>query len=254
MIAVTMNTQIGTHQLTNTIALVTGANRGIGRAYAERLAQSGAARVYAGARNLAQLGDLVKTYPSVVPIYLDVTDTGSIREAADRASDVNLLVNNAGVAHVGGITTNDSFDDAHTEMDVNYFGLLAMSRAFAPILIANSPSAIINVLSIASLMGSPRLGTYGASKAAALSATRAIRAELAPKGVHVLGVMPGYVDTDLTAGFDVDKISTGDVVEATFAALAAGEDDVYPGDRATQLAAAYFASYKDLEKQLAAFV
>lgn len=253
MIATIMNTQIGAHQL-NTIALVTGANRGIGRAYAERLAQAGATRIYAGARNLQSLKDLAKTYSSVVPIHLDVTDTRSIQDAAERASDVNLLVNNAGVAHVGGITTTDSFDDARTEMDVNYFGLLAMSRAFAPILIANSPSAIINVLSIASLMGSPRLGTYGASKAAALSATRAIRAELAPKGVHVLGVMPGYVDTDLTAGFDVDKISTADVVEATLAALAAGEDDVYPGERATQLAGAYFTDYKNLEKQLAEFV
>lgn len=253
MISFTMNNSNGHFDMKNAIALVTGANRGIGRAYVERLAQAGAA-VYAAARDLESLGDLSAAYPSVVPVYLDVTDPHSITEAATRARDVNLLVNNAGVAHVGGVTARDSFDDARREMEVNYFGLLAMSRAFAPILVANAPSAMINVLSITSLMGTPRLGTYGASKAAALSATRTIRAELAPKGVHVLGVMPGYVDTDLTAGFDVEKMSTSDVVDATFDALVAGEEDVYPGARAAQLSGAFFSNYKTLEKQLASFV
>ena len=238
----------------NTIALVTGANRGIGRAYAERLAQAGATTVYAAARDLASLDPLVNSYPSVVPLYLDVTDPRSINEAASRARDVNLLVNNAGVAQIGGVTDNDSFADARRQMEVNYFGLLAMSRAFAPILVQNAPSAIINVLSIASLMGTPRLGTYGASKAAALSATRTIRAELGPKGVRVLGVMPGYVDTDLTAGFDVEKISVNDVVDATFAALEAGQEDVFPGSAAQQVSGAFFSDYKALEKKLAQVV
>ena len=113
---------------------------------------------------------------------------------------------------------------------------------------------MVNLLSIASLMGSPRLGTYGASKAAALSATRTIRAELAPKRVHVLGVMPGFVDTDLTAGFDVEKIPASEVVDATFAALAAGQEEVYPGAQATQFADAFFSNHKGLEKRLASFV
>jgi NAD(P)-dependent dehydrogenase (short-subunit alcohol dehydrogenase family) len=249
-----MNSSNGNFEIKNAIALVTGANRGIGRAYVEGLAQAGASAVYAGARDLASLGDLAKTYPSVIPVYLDVTDPHSVAEAASRARNVNLLVNNAGVGQLGGITNRDSFEDARRQMEVNYFGLLGTSRAFAPMLVANAPSAIVNVLSIASLMGTPRLGTYGASKAAALSATRTIRAELSTKGVHVLGVMPGYVDTDLTAGFDVEKISASDVVDATFAALAGDQEEVYPGAQAAQLAEAFFSNYKTLEKQLARFV
>jgi|SRR6516162_2408830 NAD(P)-dependent dehydrogenase (short-subunit alcohol dehydrogenase family) len=249
-----MNNSNGHFDIRNVTALVTGANRGIGRAYTERLAQAGASAVYAAARNLATLEDLVKTYPSVTPVYLDVTDPDSIAEAATRARKLNLLVNNAGVAAVGGITDSDSFENARRQMEVNYFGLLAMSRAFALVLVANAPSAMVNVLSITSLIGTPRLGTYSASKTAALSATRTIRAELTPKGVHVLGVMPGYVDTDLTAGFDVEKISVNDVVDATFAALAAGQEEVYPGARATQLADAFFSDHEKLEKQLANFV
>jgi NAD(P)-dependent dehydrogenase (short-subunit alcohol dehydrogenase family) len=245
-----MNNSNGHFEARNAIALVTGANRGIGRAYAERLVQAGASAVYAAARDLASLADLVKACPSVIPIYLDVTDPQSIAEAASRARDVNLLVNNAGVAQPGEITDHDSLEDARRQMEVNYFGLLAMSRAFAPILVANAPSAMINVLSIASLVSSPRLGMYGASKAAALSATRAIRAELASKGVLVVGVMPGYVDTDLTAGFDVEKIPASDVVEATLGALAAGQEEVYPGAQAAQVADAFF-SHETLEKRLA---
>jgi short-subunit dehydrogenase len=248
-----MDNANGHFEAKHAIALVSGANRGIGRAYTERLAQAGA-HAYAAARSLASLNDLVKAYPAVIPIYLDVTDPHSIAEVATRARDVNLLINNAGIARPGGISNSDSFEDARRQMEVNYFGLIAMSRAFAPILAANAPSAIVNVLSIASLIGTPRLGTYGASKAAALSATRTIRAELAPKGVHVLGVMPGYVDTDLTAGFDVPKISTSDVVDATFAALAAGQEEVYPGAAAVQLADAFFSNHQTLEKQLSSFV
>jgi short-subunit dehydrogenase len=136
-------------------------------------------------------------------------------------------------------------------MDVNYFGMLEMSRAFAPILIANRPSTIVNVLSILGLMGSPRAATYSASKAAALSATRGIRAELLPKGVRVLAVMPGYVDTDMTAGLDVEKITAQDVVDATLAAMDAGDEDVYPGSLATNIAKTFFSDPKTLEKQFA---
>ncbi|MGB6985863.1 MAG: SDR family oxidoreductase [Candidatus Aquilonibacter sp.] len=248
-----MNNVTGHFEAKNAIALVTGANRGIGRAFTERLAQAGVSAVYAGARDLASLADLVKEYPSVIPVSLDVTDLRSIADAASRAGNLNLLVNNAGVALPGGITNSNSLEDARRQMEVNYFGPIAMSRAFAPILVANAPSAIINVLSIASLMSTPRRGTYGASKAAALSATRTIRSELATQGVHVLGVMPGFVDTDMTAAFDVAKISTSDVVDATFAALAAGEEEVYPGAQATQFADAFFSNHKTLEKQLASF-
>jgi short-subunit dehydrogenase len=250
MIATAMNNQ--TFNATNVVALVTGANRGIGRAYAERLARSGARRVYAGARDPAALSELAAQFPgTIIPIELDVTKPDLAEAAARQCGDVNLLVNNAGIALGGGITERDSFDGARAEMEVNYFGTIEMTRAFAPILIANAPSAIINVLSIASLIATPRLGSYGATKAAALAATRTIRAELSPKGVHVLAVMPGYVDTDMAAAFDVEKITPETVVDATFGALAAEEEEVYPGARATQLADAFFSDHKTLEKQLA---
>lgn len=131
MIGTTVSNSNAHFEAKNAIALVTGANRGIGRAYAERLAQAGASAVYAAARDVASLGDLVKAYSAVIPVHLDVTDPRSIAEVASRARDVNLLVNNAGVAQVGGITARDSFEDARREMEVNYFGLLAMSHAFA---------------------------------------------------------------------------------------------------------------------------
>lgn len=249
MIATAMNTQYA-FDAANVVALVTGASRGIGRAYVEQLVQAGARRVYAGARDVSTLSGLAAAYPQIVPITLDVTNPNLIEAAARQCDDVNLLVNNAGIATLGGITQNDSFESARAEMEVNYFGLIQMSRAFAPILIANSPSTIINVLSIASLIATPRLGTYGATKAAAFSATRTIRAELSPEGVRVVAVMPGYVDTDMTAGFDVEKITPNEVVDASLAALAAGEEDVYPGERATQLAKAFFSDHKALEKQL----
>ncbi|HVN69317.1 MAG TPA: SDR family NAD(P)-dependent oxidoreductase [Candidatus Binatia bacterium] len=238
-------------ELNKTIALVTGANRGIGRTYAEHLARAGAPRVYAAARDLASLASLQERFPAVVPLYLDVTDRDSIARAAARAGDVNLLINNAGILRVGGIAGRSSLDEAHEEMEVNYFGLLEVTRAFAPLLTANVPSAIINVLSILGLMGTPGAATYSASKAAALSATRAIRAELAPKQVRVVAVMPGYVDTEMTSFLQVDKISPDDVVAATFAALASGDEEVYPGGLATELARAFFTDHKALERQLA---
>jgi short-subunit dehydrogenase len=234
-----------------TVALVTGANRGIGRVYAERLAQAGA-RVYAGARDVSTLDGLAAQYPNVRPIALDVTNASSIQAAADRCNDVNLLINNAGTARPGGVTGVNSFDDARADMDVNYFGLLNVSRAFAPILTANAPSTMVNVLSILGLVGIPHVATYSASKAAALSATRAIRAELSSKGVRVVGVMPGLVDTDMAKAFgDLEKMTASDVVTETFAALGRGDEDVYPGAQAAGIAQGYFADHKAIEQQLA---
>ncbi|HEY3674761.1 MAG TPA: SDR family NAD(P)-dependent oxidoreductase [Candidatus Tumulicola sp.] len=234
-----------------TVALVTGANRGIGRAYAEHLAKAGA-RVYAGARDVSSLASLAAQYPNVRPVAIDVTDLASLEAAAARCTDVNLLINNAGAAHPGGVTNSDSLDAARADMEVNYFGLLSMTRAFAPVLSANAPSTMVNVLSIVSLIGMPLIATYSASKAAALSATRAIRSELRLNGVRVVGVMPGFVDTDMTEGLEVDKISANDVVDETFAALARGDEDVYPGNQAVGLAQGFFSDHKSLEKQLAA--
>jgi len=232
--------------------LVTGANRGIGKAFVERLASGGVKHVYAGARDLTSLAGLLTELPgTVTPLRIDITDPQSVADAAARATDVNVLVNNAGILRGGGVTSRETFDGAREEMEANYFGLLTMSRAFAPALIANAPSAIVNVLSILGLIGIPRAATYSASKAAALSATRAIRAELSPEGVRVIGVMPGFVDTDMVANLPGEKISPQTVVDAALEAISSGNEDVYPGARAAHLAQAFFSDYKSLEKSLA---
>jgi NAD(P)-dependent dehydrogenase (short-subunit alcohol dehydrogenase family) len=241
-------------EITQTTAFVTGANRGIGKAFVNGLAAAGARKIYAGARDASALSQLESAFPGLVlPVMLDVTDPVCVQAAAAQAGDVNLLINNAGASFGGGVTNGENFEGARAEMEVNYFGLLNMTRAFAPQLIANSPGAIINVLSILGLIGFPRAATYSASKAAALSATRAIRAELAGDGISVIAVMPGFVDTDMTAKLDVPKIRVEDVVAATFRALQDGDEDVYPGDSAAELARGFFHDPKMVEHQMAAF-
>ena len=237
----------------DTVALVTGANRGIGRAFVEQLAAAGTKRIYAAARDTASLDSLLADLPkTVVPLRLDLTDQASIVAAAAIANDVNLLVNNAGVVSAfGRITEQENLDGARHEMNVNYFGLLGMTRAFEPILAKNAPSALVNVLSIASIIALPNIATYSASKAAALAATRAIRAELQPKNVRVVAVMPGFVDTDMARAVEQPKIAPADVVRAALRAVEDGTEDVYPGEQAQSLLSAYFDDHKALEKGMA---
>ncbi|MBV8637855.1 MAG: SDR family oxidoreductase [Candidatus Eremiobacteraeota bacterium] len=239
--------------ISDTVALVTGANRGIGRTFVEQLAAAGAKRVYAAARDTASLEPLLRDLPrTVVPLRLDVTDNASIDAAAGIASDVNLLVNNAGVVSaLGPVTALADLDGARREMETNYFGLLEMTRAFAPILAKNEPSALINVLSITSIISFPRIATYSASKSAALAATRAIRAELKPKNVRVIAVMPGFVDTDMARTVEQPKVATADVVRAALRAIEDGTEDVYPGEQAQTLLGAFFNDHKALERELA---
>lgn len=230
------------------VVLVTGANRGIGAAFVQELLASGARRVYAAARDPQSLYALAQQEPRLVPLQLDITDDASVRVAAQQATDVTLLINNAGAMGNARLIGADDLVAARNEMEVNYFGLLRMCRAFAPILAHSGGGALINVLSILSRTASPLLGSYSASKAAAFSLTQSIRAELARQGTFVMGVMPGYVDTDMTEGIQAAKITPQEVVQATFAALRAGQEDVYPGERATGLAAMLLQDPKGVER------
>ncbi|MEE9140049.1 MAG: SDR family oxidoreductase [Alphaproteobacteria bacterium] len=239
--------------ITGSTALVTGANRGIGRAFVEELQQAGAARIYATARDVSTLAELASGDPQrVVPVPLDITDEGQIRDAAAMAGDVNLLVNNAGVAKFAGLIRAENLDAARTEMETNYFGALAMIRAFAPILGANGGGAIVNVLSIASRVNFPMLGSYSASKAAAHSMTQGVRAELSDRGTLVVGVYPGPVETDMVAGLTMPKAPPAEIVRAALEAVITGLEEVYPDPMATELRDGLASDPKSVEKRVAA--
>lgn len=215
-------------QIEQATALVTGANRGIGRALALALVRAGARKVYAAARDLKQLGPVAEEGGSaIVPLQLDVTDEAQIARAAERASDISLLFNNAGV-WVSGSVLSSSRAQLELELATNYIGTLNVTRAFVPVLERTRPSGIVNVLSVVSLAAMPALGGYSASKAAENSMSQALRAELAPRGIEVFGVFPGPIDTDMTRAVDMPKTSPGVTAAAIVAGVAAGQLDIFP--------------------------
>lgn len=242
-------------QIRGSVALVTGANRGIGRAYVEALLARGARKIYAGARRLDGIADLVAANKATVQgIALDITDAAAVASAAKACRDVTLLVNNAGINRASGLVAAADLSAAHAEMETNYFGTLAMCRAFAPVLKANGGGAIINMLSILSRVSLPLMGSLCASKAAGLSLTLGIRAELAGQGTAVIAVMPGAVDTDMSRDFPPPKMPPREVAEAALVALEQGVEEVYPGAMAAGIVQGLAADPKAVEKQFAAYL
>lgn len=207
-------------QIEGSVALVTGANRGIGRALAQELVDRGASKVYAAARHPEQI-DL----PGVVPLRLDITTPEQVAEAARVASDTTLLINNAGVSTYAPLVTGD-LSDIRREMDTNYLGTLSVVRAFAPVLAANGGGAILNVLSVMAWLGYEHSNGYGASKAALWALTNGVRVELASQGTQVTGLVLASTDTDMMAGFDVPKNRPEDVARAALDGVDAGRLEV----------------------------
>lgn len=205
----------------DSVVLISGANRGLGRAWARLLLEAGARKVYAGARDPRGI-DL----PDVIPLELDITDPAQVRRAAAECGDLTLLVNNAGIVRGGHVFDDEAVDRARQELDTNLFGTLAMCRAFAPILGANGGGAIVNVLSVLSWISIPGAATYGMSKAATWSMTNGVRLALKPQGTQVVGLHVAFMDTDMTAGIDAPKASPHDVVGQAIAALEAGQEEV----------------------------
>ena len=218
-------------ELKGAVALVTGANRGIGHAFARALIEHGAAKVYAGARDPATVHD-----PDLAPLRLDVTNPDEIAAAAESAGDVTLVVNNAGIGCGVGLFEG-SFDIARAAMEVNFLGTFAVSRAFAPILARNGGGALVNMLSRASWRGAPEFPGYAASKAAQWSLTNSLREGLRGQGTLVIGVHASFVDTDLSAAVTASKISAAAVAEQTMWALEHNCTEVL-ADEPTRLAKA----------------
>lgn len=240
-------------QLKGAVALVTGANGGIGKYYIEALRTAGVALIYACARKAESVADIVAIDPDrIIAVPLDITDEQSVNAAAAKCQDITLLINNAGVAlNYGGQVTAPDLASARNEMEVNYFGTLLMCRAFAPILKQNGGGALVNVLSILARVTAPVIGSYCASKAAALALTQGVRAELAAQGTLVIAVMPGTVDTEMSKDYPPPKVSPTEVAEATLQAVIDEVEEVYPGEQATQLAAQLLQDPKAAEKSIA---
>ncbi|HEX6521082.1 MAG TPA: SDR family oxidoreductase [Streptosporangiaceae bacterium] len=206
-------------QIEGKTALVTGANRGLGRHLASQLRDRGAT-VYAAARNPAAV-DL----PGVTPIALDVTDPASVAAAAADASDVAILINNAGSSTGSSLLTGDP-DSIRLEMDTHFFGTLAVTRAFAPGLAEHDQSAVLNILSVLSWLTIPVSGAYCAAKSAEWSLTNALRLELAAQGTRVMALHVGYMDTDMIRHLDVPKLNPADIAKLAIDGIAAGDTEI----------------------------
>jgi NAD(P)-dependent dehydrogenase (short-subunit alcohol dehydrogenase family) len=210
--------------LSNATALVTGANRGLGSLYVDKLLERGA-KVYAASR---RPGD-IEPRAGLTPLRLDITDPDDIAAAAATASDVNLLVNNAGVLTEASLLTGD-IAEIKADLDTNFFGTLSMIRAFADVIEANGGGSILNMLSMLSWLSAPGAGAYCASKAALWSLTNSVRVELAPRKVRVVGLHVGFVDTEMVRHIDRPKVRPESVVEAALAGLAADEYEILADD------------------------
>src|SRR5262245_6561674 len=232
--------------IANGAVLVTGGNRGIGRALVEEALRRGPSRVYAGTR-----GPLAHPDGRVTPLTLDVTNAAQIQAAADQVDSLDLLINNAGIwLH------DDLSDRAMLEehLAVNFYGTWRVTQAFLPLL-TRSKGTIVNNVSLMALAALPLTPAYSASKAAAFSLTQSLRALLAGQGVRVHAVLTGPVDTDMTRGFDIPKASAASVAQAILDGVEAGEEEIFPDPMSASLADGWRDGVaKAFERQNAAFL
>jgi NAD(P)-dependent dehydrogenase (short-subunit alcohol dehydrogenase family) len=251
-----MALEVNDMKIENSIALVTGANRGLGRAIVEALLARGARRVYAGARNPATLEALVRSAPDrVIPCAIDVTDGASLHAAAQRAADVELLINNAGVLASFDLLES-SAEALAADFNTNAFGVLAATKAFLPALeraAARGPAraAVVNVHSVVSLASMPALGGYSASKAAAFSFTQALRPALKRRGIGLHAALPGAIDTDMVRSFEMPKTSPDQVARGILDGVVQGLDEITPDPMSTQLFATWQKDPQAVAQQLA---
>jgi NAD(P)-dependent dehydrogenase (short-subunit alcohol dehydrogenase family) len=230
----------------NKTILITGANRGIGRALVDEALRRGAERVYAGTRSALHNAD-----KRVTPLALDVTSVSQIQQAAGEVKSLDVLINNAGVAIYDDLSNSDAIQQ---HLAVNLLGMFEVTRAFSPLL-KRSKGAIVNNLSVVALAALPVIPAYSISKAAALNMTQSLRALLAGQGVTVHAVLLGPVDTDMNRGFDIPKASPESAAVGIFNGLEKGEEDIFPDPESLSLAEGWRTGVaKSLERQYAAFM
>ncbi|MDA1362827.1 SDR family oxidoreductase [Glycomyces luteolus] len=233
-------------EIQGSIALVTGANRGLGRQFARQLLERGAAKVYAGSRRIESV-DL----PGVEPVQLDITDPASVAAAAKAASDATILINNAGIATFANLVDGDE-DAIRREMETNFFGTLNMVRAFAPVLGANGGGALLNILSILSWRSAGMGHAYSAAKAASWSLTNGARLELAPQGTQVTGLHVGGIDTDMLAEIEAEKSDPADIARVGLDGIESGALEILADQVTVELKAVLNADPSIIYPELAA--
>lgn len=233
--------------LANAVVFVTGANRGIGLATVRELVSRGAKKVYAASRS----GELPGSFDAeVVPVRLDVSMAESIQAAVQAASDVNVLINNAGVLDFGDILSV-SQETLDRDLAVNFFGMLNTTKAFVPRIEANGGGTVVNILTLLSFVSAPGMAAYNVSKAAAWSASLSLRASLASRGVRIQNVFPGAIDTDMLAGVDIAKTSPAEAAENIVRGLESGSEDIFPDSMSKSVYEQWRQDHKAVEKAFA---
>jgi len=231
--------------------MVTGANGGIGKALVQALLDRGVAKIYAAARTTASVSSVAD---QVVAVKLDITDAAQVAAAAKLCGDVDILINNAGVNRGMWLLGPTAMEAAREELEVNFFGTLAMCRAFAPVLASRGGGVIANVCSVLGLVNLPLNGTYCASKAAGHSMLQGLRGELAARNVRVVGAYPGPVETRMTAGLEMPKATPEEVADAILTGLENGSEDIFPDPMSRGVHAQMESDAKQVEKQFATMV
>lgn len=230
------------YDIKDKVVLITGANRGIGKVMVDSFIQHGAAKIYAAVRTVDSASPLVEQYgDKVIPIHIDLGDAASISTAVEKAQDVDVVINNAGVLKTSTPLDEDAIDALKFEMDINVYGLIHMAQAFAPVLKANGGGVFAQLNSVVSMKCFPNFATYSASKAAAYSITQALRELLLEQGTTVLSVHPGPIATDMGDAAGLTEVAEPPtlVPEGIVKALQAGEFHVFPDSMAKQIGSAY---------------
>lgn len=238
-------------EIKNQTILITGANRGIGRAYVEEFLKDGAKKIYLGVRDPDKVKELLEKHPGKLEaLRLDVTSPADIRAAAEKAKDVTLLISNAGLLEAGSLLEKDAPSRGRREMEVNYFGPLALLNAFAPILKNNGGGGFLGVSSIAGFLPFPGISTYTSSKAAMHFLLMQARTELGLQGTKVFGVYPGPVDTDMARDIDMPKVSPEHIAKETLKGLREDREDILPDPYAQEMYALYQKDPKEVERKM----